>query len=283
MKKEQMCLKCKNTFWGEPSEMFCPSCESDRVSENRRAYRETINEISFSEYPTLYEEMEHACGGNIPNLNFGGLTISSPSKEPVPKRKTIEEPRPIKNIQQVLENKYPNKDVEVINLDREEAEGELDLSNYPNLKLLWVADNKLTSTNFLNTIPNPKRLVSLRISENNIQPTDIEIFSEFISLRQLKIGTSKSGLKKGKHNHFFGSLKSYQNLTKLESICIEATDVNEGLEYLPLSLAQSITQRLKEDEYKGSYSLIECSPNDTNAKCKVIKDKLKPLNYDIEA
>ena len=51
----------------------------------------------------------------------------------------------------------------------------------------------------------------------------------------------------GKGNQFYGSLKSYQNLTKLKNICIEGTDANEGLEYLPFSLAQATKKQAQED------------------------------------
>ncbi|MCE8159263.1 MAG: hypothetical protein I3270_01655 [Candidatus Moeniiplasma glomeromycotorum] len=88
-----------------------------------------------------------------------------------------------------------------------------------------------------------------------------------VNLIDLKIGTAEEGLKRGKRNHFYGSLKSYQNLTKLESICIEATDVDNGLEYLP----ESLTKEDKEDLN------IECSLHNTNAKCKAIQDQLRPF------
>jgi len=70
----------------------------------------------------------------------------------------------------------------------------------------------------------------------------------------LKIGTTKDVLKKGKRNKFFGSLQAYQNLTKLVEICIEATDVDKGLEYLPASLAQATRGG-------GKYISIACSPH----------------------
>src|SRR5205085_41855 len=99
------------------------------------------------------------------------------------------------------------------------------------------------------------------------QPTDIAIFSKFVNLRILKIGTMEYDSKKGKHNKFYGSLKSYQNLTELEYICIEATDVNEGLEYLPFGLVKGTAKLAKEYKERGGYARIECSPHGTNAKC----------------
>jgi len=100
--------------------------------------------------------------------------------------------------------------------------------------------NQLTSTEFLNTLPNPDKLEVLMIFSNNIPPTDIIIFSRFSNLKVLKIGTTKGALAEGRHNKFFGSLQAYQNLTQLRNICIEAIDVDRGLEYLPASLVQAI-------------------------------------------
>src|SRR5207245_8102772 len=111
---------------------------------------------------------------------------------------------------------------------------QIDLSQHEELIDLDLNENNLTSIGFLNTLPNPEKLESLYIFNNKIQPTDISIFSRFVNLKTLMIGTSMS--LDEKRNHFYGSLKSYQNLTKLENVCIEATDVNEGLEYLPTGL-----------------------------------------------
>jgi hypothetical protein len=163
----------------------------------------------------------------------------------------------------------------------------INLTQNSKLKRLFLHDNQLTSIDFLRVLPNPEKLKQLTIYDNKIQPTDIKIFSNFVNLEALKIGTTIDGLKEGKHNKFYGSLKSYQNLTKLEAICIEATDVNEGLEYLPESLLKSIKELEKRSEEEFSliekYDKIECSSHSTNAKCKAIQDQLRPFNYDLEA
>jgi hypothetical protein len=149
----------------------------------------------------------------------------------------------------------------------------VDLSQQKELKKLILANNNLTSIQFLNDLPNPERLEILEIFNNNIQPTDISFFSKFVNLEELRIGNSPSN--REKRNRFYGSLKAYQNLTKLRGICIEATDINEGLEYLPESLAKATQER--------NYYSIECQPHNTNAKCKAIQDQLRTFNYDISA
>ncbi|KLL05310.1 MAG: hypothetical protein MRERV_2c032 [Mycoplasmataceae bacterium RV_VA103A] len=208
-------------------------------------------------------------------------------------------------LQEQFEKDYPNNDVEEIwdenhrYLRNNFTNYDLDLKEYKNLKRLFLTYNKITSISlsgckelkclylysnhlssvgFLDTLPNPDKLEVLEIYNNNIEPTNIEMFAKFVNLRNLKIGNDKEYLKyyqNNKRNCFYGSLKSYQNLTRLGSICIEATDVNEGLEYLPMSLAKRTIG--------GMYGYIECSPHGLEVGCKKIQDQLRKYNYDIEA
>ncbi|CAH1755891.1 1405_t:CDS:2 [Entrophospora sp. SA101] len=77
------------------------------------------------------------------------------------------------------------------------------------------------------------------------------------------MGTMKEGLDEGKHNKFYGSFESYKDLTELRSICIEATDIDSGLEYLPISLVKrtmgGVTPHM---------SAFECLPHTSEAKFK---------------
>jgi hypothetical protein len=70
-------------------------------------------------------------------------------------------------------------------------------------------------------------------------------------------------------------------LNNLKAICIEATDVNEGLEYLPFSLIEGISWYKKNSN--STYWAIECSPHGLEVGCKTIQDQLRPFNYDLEA
>jgi len=219
------------------------------------------------------------------------------------------------SIQEYLNKQYPTREekeavreirLDEVNKEREKQGvgkldgGELDLSDFPNLwrlyayncsltkltlnnciclKRLYLTGNKLTSLDFLMELPNPKELEWLIICDNNIKSTNISFFEPFTNLIRLKLGTAGRGLGEGKNNQFYGSLKSYRKMTKLEKICIEATDINEGLEYLPLSLAK---------ETKNGYAIgrsgsFECFPHGTTAKCSQIQDQLRPFNYDLEA
>ncbi|CAI2162294.1 13560_t:CDS:2, partial [Funneliformis geosporum] len=163
----------------------------------------------------------------------------------------------------------------------------LDLNGCANLETLSCGDNYLTSIDFLNQLPNPEKLENLVIYDNNIQPTDIEIFSKFVNLRYLKIGNMEisSSLKYIHRNKFYGSLKSYQNLTKLERICIEATDVNEGLEYLPEINKKypNLTKQIQELSQKITQTQTELTQTKQNEADKTKKiEKLKEkLNYQL--
>jgi hypothetical protein len=160
------------------------------------------------------------------------------------------------------------------------------LDGCSNLKEIHIIEQEITSVDFLNKLSNPEKLEQLRIYDNNIQPTNISIFSRFVNLEVLQLGTTKDFLEKGKRNKFYGSLESLKNLTKLETLCIEATDVDRGLEYLPRTLVQCIKREAKLPKgygEKGGYEKIECSPHGTDAKCKAIQDELRPFNYDVEA
>jgi hypothetical protein len=161
---------------------------------------------------------------------------------------------------------------------------DINLSNCANLMRLNCWNNNLTSIDFLNTLPCPEKLEELEIYNNNIQPTDIAFFSKFVNSIVLRIGTMEEPLKRGKRNKFYGSLESYKNLNKLYSICIEATDVDRGLEFLPEHLVKASSKTTKKfSNTSGGYYRLECSPHNTNAKCKAIQDELRPFNYDVEA
>lgn len=169
---------------------------------------------------------------------------------------------------------------------------DLDISGCSNLKEIKCQFNQLTSVDFLNTLPNPEKLEYLFIYNNKIQSTNIDCFSKFINLRTLKIGANDPWRKyrdgwRNEYNHFYGSFESWKNLTKLASICIEATDVSEGLEYLPMSLAKATSWGTDETvKYNATvrYMSIECSPHEnTTAKCVAIQNELRPYNYDLEA
>src|SRR5436190_1421491 len=111
------------------------------------------------------------------------------------------------------------KDVEKFNLTGNKITS-VSLSGCKELKELNLFGNRLTSVDFLNTIPSPEKLEELVIGHNRIGG-DLKMFSKFVNLKELRIG-NPFGVK---GNCFHGSLEPLKNLTKLEMICIEATNV----------------------------------------------------------
>lgn len=142
----------------------------------------------------------------------------------------------------------------------------INLGSCDNLNRLVCSHNNLTSVDFLNNISNPEKMEILRVNGNNIQPTDIEIFSKFVNLTQIGIGTDLDEAKKGKRNQFYGSFQSWKNFTKLWKFCIEDTDIDSGLEY-----------------FESNFPAMTCTPHNPNSKVKKIQDELRPFNYDIKA
>jgi len=144
----------------------------------------------------------------------------------------------------------------------------LNVANCPNLEEISCYSNNLSSVDFLAQLSNPEKLEVLKINDNNIQPTDIKVFKHFVNLEDLRIGTVGllSFLEDGKRNKFYGSLKSWRNLAELKYVGIEATDIDSGLEYLPIGLEE-----------------IECEAYDPSHKCQAIQNELEPFEYDLES
>lgn len=152
---------------------------------------------------------------------------------------------------------------------------ELNVSGCPNLVHLSVSFNELNSVDFLKQLPHPEKLTSLNLARNNFQSTTLDFLSPFTNLKGLTLGTKKEKIEEGVYNRFTGSLKPLKKMTDLSLLCIAGTDVDSGLEYLPLS---------KISGYEGRIApMLDCRQLVPHAKVKAIKAELQPFNYDIEA
>jgi len=81
-------------------------------------------------------------------------------------------------------------------------------------------------------------------------------------------------------NRFYGSLKPLQNLTKLENLCIEATDIDGGLEYLSDLLNEAKYDT--DTKSPGAKGRVYCSPKRRpRSKVAKIKEQLKPFGYNL--
>jgi hypothetical protein len=110
---------------------------------------------------------------------------------------------------------------------------------------------------------------------------DLTVFSKFINLERLMIGNSdKERIKEGIYNQFAGSLEPLKNLTKLYTLCIESTDIDSGLEYLPDSLNEACYDT--DTETPNSQGRVYCSPKQRpGSKVAKIKEQLKPFGYNL--
>ncbi|CAI2162693.1 6829_t:CDS:2 [Funneliformis geosporum] len=100
--------------------------------------------------------------------------------------------------------------------------GKLNLSTFPRLRTLNI--NK----QFIN------RLVLTNCNRLRIVAKDLSEFNRFRKLTSLFLGTERpERINQGVYNRWNGSLSNISNLTKLEELDINATDVNDGLIDLP--------------------------------------------------
>jgi len=111
--------------------------------------------------------------------------------------------------------------------------------------LILPANNQLTKLNCSNNLLtefnfsalNTEILTFFGLSDNNLHPIDIVVFSKFVNLEKLFISNhNKMQTEVGIYSRFYGSLVSFKDLTKLDMLEISNTDIDKGIEYLPESL-----------------------------------------------
>ncbi|CAI2173144.1 11931_t:CDS:2 [Funneliformis geosporum] len=160
------------------------------------------------------------------------------------------------NANQQFEQNYPKttrNQVTELNISNKNLEGELDLSDFINLEKLDCAFNKLTKLNLkglknlwhidagLNMIEDldsiidsldSEKLLVLKVHNNNLPEQDLSKFERFVKLETLLVG---------KYNRFYGSLESLKNMSNLKELGIYGTDINSGLEFLPESVEELLT------------------------------------------
>ncbi|RIA83210.1 hypothetical protein C1645_474133 [Glomus cerebriforme] len=109
----------------------------------------------------------------------------------------------------------------------------LDLSNCPSLSEVNCCNNKLKGIKL--PLENEK-LEKLDLNNNNFSNQDLSIFGRFINLKELDIGNDECNGRK--YNRFYGSLEPLKTLTKLRTLEINNTDIENGLEYLSDSVEE---------------------------------------------
>ena len=133
------------------------------------------------------------------------------------------------------------------------------MKNCNKLKRLYCHDNKLEEiilpinnqlekieinnnllTKFDYNLLNSETLNALFINDNNLELTDVSVFSNLINLRKLSISNNdEEKIQQGIYNRFYGSLESFQNLKLLDLLYINNTDINKGVEYLNKDIVRS--------------------------------------------
>lgn len=123
----------------------------------------------------------------------------------------------------------------------------LALGNNSNLTRLDCSFNNILNIEFIATLKCPEKLLYLNLRNNFFRPSNLNIFSSFLQIKELYLGTSDlTRINLLVYNQFYGSLKPLQNCQNLEILCISNTEVNYGFEYLPSSLQEIFLADMRE-------------------------------------
>ena len=161
--------------------------------------------------------------------------------------------------------------------------------NCPNLVHLHAERNFLTELNLDKQI----KLEILKISDNNFSPQTLSFISHLINLKQLFLGNYikdpmsvklEQRIKNGTYNRFFGSLKLLRNMKNLQILNIVNTDIDSGLEYLPVNLKSIyLLSEQKKEVRKESKTkkLIELLKDYQIIRRNFIHDEFQHERYDL--
>lgn len=202
-----------------------------------------LNKIQTEEIEILANELEGSLKiEDYPNLRKIKIASSVDSKQKgkIPKIELINLP------------KLEEVSIILCNLE------ELTFQNCPNVETLRLRQNKLSNLNFLNGL-NSEKLTYLSIVNNNIAEQDLDYFRHFINLETLSIGNEPVSIREKKgNNQFKGSLEPLKDLTKLKYLHISKTNIDQGLDSLPLSI-EKIYCDGKTDFVKPKTKFYQCS------------------------
>ncbi|CAG8701177.1 44849_t:CDS:2, partial [Gigaspora margarita] len=99
----------------------------------------------------------------------------------------------------------------------------MDCKGFSNLEVLNCSNNLLTDIDFSDL--NPEKLKEIDLKNNKLSTRNLTCFSKFVNLLHITVDIS-----------FHGSLEPLKNLDNLYSITIAGTNIDSGLEYLPVSV-----------------------------------------------
>ncbi|CAG8463354.1 21447_t:CDS:1 [Gigaspora margarita] len=128
--------------------------------------------------------------------------------------------------QAIVDKEYPKetrKNIKKLDLSNKNLEGFLKLEGFSNLEVLNCSNNLLTDIDFADL--NPETLKEIDLKNNKLSARFLTCFSKFVNLKSISIDSS-----------FQGSIEPLKNLVKLNNITIAGTNIDHGLEYLPVSV-----------------------------------------------
>ncbi|RIB04212.1 hypothetical protein C2G38_700830 [Gigaspora rosea] len=128
--------------------------------------------------------------------------------------------------QAIVDKEYPKetrKNIKKLDLSNKNLEGFLKLEGFSNLEVLNCSNNLLTDIDFADL--NPETIKEIDLKNNKLSARFLTCFSKFVNLKSISIDSS-----------FQGSLEPLKNLVKLNNITIAGTNIDHGLEYLPVSV-----------------------------------------------
>ncbi|CAH1756442.1 3913_t:CDS:2 [Entrophospora sp. SA101] len=202
--------------------------------------------------------------------------------------------------QDYIDQHYPLQQrsaIKKLDLQNKFLEGNLDLTTFYNLeelncsnnniaklklpsckiRCLDCSHNNLTDLN-LNVISTTE-LTYLRISNNNLSQRYLSMFSNFVNLEVLIIGSDINT----KHNNFIGSLQPLQHLSHLRELDISNTNIDSGLDYLPtsLQLGEKKTRQVGTQTKNTGTEIME-EENQQEAQVEVLSNKGKKILAEIK-
>ncbi|CAB5386182.1 unnamed protein product [Rhizophagus irregularis] len=140
----------------------------------------------------------------------------------------------------------------------------LDLTSSSNITYIRANYNQLIDIR-LPIVNNNEKLEYINLFDNSLSQ-NLDCFGCFFNLKQLFIvNTDEYRIQQGIFNRFHGSLKPLKSLNKLESLNINNTDIDSGIEYLP-------------DSVKNFRCSIDKRPE---AKVKIIYKQLEIFAIDV--
>ncbi|CAG8808786.1 25106_t:CDS:1, partial [Gigaspora rosea] len=128
--------------------------------------------------------------------------------------------------QAIVDKEYPKetrKNIKKLDLSNKNLEGFLKLEGFSNLEVLNCSNNLLTDIDFAGL--DPETIKEIDLKNNKLSARFLTCFSKFVNLKSISIDSS-----------FQGSLEPLKNLVKLNNITIAGTNIDHGLEYLPVSV-----------------------------------------------